>query len=125
MSYKNIEDHKAYQKKYQKEWYKKNRKKHIKNASQARARHVKETYQYTNAFKEQQGCTNCKENHIACLEFHHKDASIKEFEISWAIKAGYGLERIKKEISKCIVLCSNCHKKLHWQERELKKRKLV
>jgi len=124
MPYKNIEDHKAYQKKYQKEWYKRNKKQHIRNANRLKIKHAEEAYKYTNDFKQQQGCLNCKENHIACLEFHHKDASTKEFEISWAINAGYGLERIKAEIEKCSVLCSNCHKKLHWKERESKKASL-
>lgn len=49
-----------------------------------------------------------------CLEFHHiinpKD---KEFSPANAYSWGWGIERIKKEISKCIVLCANCHRKLH------------
>ena len=63
-------------------------------------------------------CT-CGENHPACLEFHHIDPSIKEFEISGAVRL-YGKEKIMNEIAKCIVLCSNCHRKRHWDENNKK-----
>jgi len=122
MPYKNIEDHKAYQKKYQKEWYKKNKKKHIKNSSILRDKYMKIGYEYINRFKTINGCAKCSECHVACLEFHHRDSAEKDFEISWAIKNGYSLKRIKQEMKKCDVLCSNCHKKLHWEERESNKK---
>ena len=34
------------------------------------------------------------------------------------VNRGYGIKRIQKEIDKCIVLCLNCHAKLHSKERD-------
>lgn len=49
---------------------------------------------------------------IAALEFHHKDPAQKDFAIS-----GGGVTRswnkIKEELDKCILLCSNCHREIH------------
>ena len=59
-------------------------------------------------------CVLCGETHPACLDFHHLDDTSKEFNISRAHKFGYGYRRIAKEIEKCVVLCSNCHRKLHY-----------
>ena len=57
------------------------------------------------------GCIVCGEKDIACLDFHHlKD---KEFNISNEIR-NLSIENLKKEINKCIVLCSNCHRKLRY-----------
>ncbi len=46
------------------------------------------------------------------LEFHHKDPSQKEFNVS---SKGHSRswERVKKEIEKCILLCANCHREVH------------
>lgn len=55
----------------------------------------------------------CGENHIACLEFHHTGDD-KEVNISEATSQGWTFDRIMKEIEKCIVLCANCHRKLHF-----------
>jgi hypothetical protein len=51
------------------------------------------------------------------IDFHHADPTRKEFSISVAIRKRYSLERITREIKKCRRLCSNCHRKLHWEER--------
>ncbi len=63
-------------------------------------------------------CARCDENHIACLEFHHIDPSEKEVEVGRAVTNGWNKERIIKEMEKCEVLCSNCHRKHHWQQRQ-------
>lgn len=49
--------------------------------------------------------------HPAALEFHHKDPSLKSFEIN--IVANKAWESIKAEILKCELLCSNCHRVEH------------
>lgn len=64
-------------------------------------------------YKRGLNCQECGENHIACLDFHHKNPDEKEFEISQR----YGtksIEIIMNEIAKCDVLCANCHRKLHY-----------
>ena len=59
---------------------------------------------------------DCGENHIACLDFHHVTGD-KEFNISDGTRNGYAYDKILKEIEKCIVICANCHRKLHHEER--------
>ena len=50
---------------------------------------------------------------VAALDFHHKDDN-KEFGIS-LIGVTRSWEKIKKEIDKCILVCANCHRELHYQ----------
>jgi 5-methylcytosine-specific restriction endonuclease McrA len=57
-------------------------------------------------------CEKCGYNkYIGALEFHHvngeKDFGIgaKGYTRSWA--------KVKEELDKCIMLCSNCHKETH------------
>lgn len=49
-------------------------------------------------------------------DFHHLDENIKEFSIG---NNGYtkGWEKIKKELDKCILLCSNCHRIRHAKQK--------
>lgn len=62
-------------------------------------------------------CEKCGNNNIFQLVFHHTDDT-KEHKISdiqnvrWSILA--------KEIDKCILLCENCHRELHYTESLLK-----
>ena len=57
-------------------------------------------------------CISCNYNEYAgALEFHHLDSEEKEFEIS--NRKNYNFELIKKELDKCILLCSNCHREIH------------
>lgn len=55
------------------------------------------------------GCVICGEKEPCCLDFHHlKD---KKFEVSKAPNVSKG--RLYAEVQKCIVLCANCHRKVH------------
>lgn len=56
------------------------------------------------------GCSRCSEKEICCMDFHH--LGDKDIEVAKLIGAG-SMNRLIKEISKCIVLCSNCHRKEH------------
>lgn len=49
---------------------------------------------------------------IEALEFHHLDPSKKDFSIS-ADGMTRSWERVFREIEKCILLCSNCHREVH------------
>jgi len=50
---------------------------------------------------------------IAALEFHHINPDKKEFGIG-AAGVTRSLDALKKEADKCVLLCCNCHRKLHW-----------
>lgn len=68
------------------------------------------------AYKATLKCSACDESHPACLDFHHIDGT-KEINVSGAYTKGWSFDRIMKEISKCKVLCANCHRKIHYVER--------
>jgi hypothetical protein len=96
------------------QWYKDNKVAVNKKQQQYR----KERYQWFVDYKATLKCERCNENHPAVLDFHHIDPNAKEFTVSdqvWTKKQ----EVVMDEIKKCIVLCSNCHRKLHWEENSL------
>lgn len=58
-------------------------------------------------------CSECGYNkYIGALEFHHLDPSQKDFEMS-RYKLSAFSDIVKKELDKCILVCSNCHKEIH------------
>ena len=61
------------------------------------------------------GCVKCGEQDVACLDFHHRDPLEKEGHIGEFRK--FGIKRLLAEIAKCDVLCANCHRKYHRDER--------
>lgn len=44
------------------------------------------------------------------LQFHHTNPDEKDFTISGK---SWSFERLKKEVDKCILVCSNCHTEIH------------
>lgn len=58
-------------------------------------------------------CIYCGYNRCqAALDFHHLDARSKEFGLSRdGITRSW--EKTKKELDKCILVCSNCHREVH------------
>jgi len=56
-------------------------------------------------------CELCGYNkNVKALSFHHLDPNEKEYNIS---KYSKSLERLKKEVDKCQLLCMNCHAETH------------
>jgi hypothetical protein len=49
----------------------------------------------------------------AVYDFHHTDPTAKEFSLRHGISKRYSWKRLLIEASKCILLCSNCHRSLH------------
>ena len=88
-------------------WYA-NNKKSEKDYVKKRKNEIKKWFvEYKSHLK----CSKCGEDHIATLDFHHKGD--KDKGINFMTHWGYSKDRIKKEVNKCIVLCANCHRKLH------------
>jgi hypothetical protein len=74
-------------------------------------------------FKGTLKCQVCGESHIACLDFHHRNPKEKDANVSRIIRGEWSRARVLKEIEKCDILCSNCHRKLHFEDRSRGKNK--
>ena len=77
----------------------------------ANKKRYKFTREYVDSWKRDHGCACCEEVEPVVLEFHHPDNN-KEFAIASGMVA-VSFDRLKAEIAKCVVVCANCHRKLH------------
>ena len=98
-------------KEYDKVYFQKNKSKRMEQTEKRRLKILDMVRKLKTA------CTKCGQNHPACLDFHHRDSSQKEFTISIVTTQGYSFKKVLAEISKCDVLCSNCHRILHYEEK--------
>ena len=98
------------QKEAQRRYYLKNKEKYAENVRRRR----KEYQEWILEIKKKLHCEECNENHPAVIDFHHLDGDEKEKAISNMVSELLPKKKILAEIDKCIVLCANCHRKLHW-----------
>jgi len=111
--YKDKEKQKEYNKKYGAEWYHRNREKTLAR-SRANRRRKREEWK---KFKASLSCTFCGFQHEAVIEFHHPEGSESyDGKVHNFVQAGQW-KRAYKEVEKCIPLCCNCHRILHYRER--------
>lgn len=79
-----------------------------KTKDRARARH-KELAEAIYQLLCEKHCVDCGEQNPVLLEFDHVKGQ-KTASISRMICHGFGIERIKEEIDKCVVRCVKCHR---------------
>lgn len=65
-----------------------------------------------NTIKIKYKCYFCKESCPECLQFHHLNEMEKDWEVS-QLTVAKSKERLFTEINKCLVVCANCHLKIH------------
>ena len=58
-------------------------------------------------------CNKCGNDKSYLLDFHHRNPLEKEGELSDFSK-GYNLDAFFEELSKCDLLCANCHREFHY-----------
>lgn len=100
-------------------WY--HRTKHLKKDKVPRQSAVKLARLHALAawlveLKRELRCRHCGIDHPGCLVFHHVDPALKEIAVADALRRGFAKKRILAEMAKCMVLCANCHIKLHARE---------
>lgn len=69
---------------------------------------------YIRNYKKTHCCEKCGDSRSYVLDFHHID---NNKELSLSDISIWDIEVIKREIKKCAVLCSNCHREFHYFER--------
>jgi hypothetical protein len=75
------------------------------------------TRRWLDEYKKGVACEHCGFADFRALEFHHKKHSEKDFNVADMLRQGSSIQMIRREISKCVVLCSNCHRIEHYEER--------
>jgi hypothetical protein len=95
----------------------KNTKRHYSNnkeaylsRSQVRRKKLKK---WLMEYKDPLSCLFCKESENVCLDFHHKDPNTKVSEVSELLNSFRPMRVVLAEIKKCVIICSNCHRKVH------------
>ena len=64
-------------------------------------------------------CVVCGYNKcVAALDFHHIDPSQKDFAVGRSLK-NMNITKVEKELDKCVILCSNCHREFHFGDLNL------
>ena len=71
-----------------------------------RKRTIKKLIEYKGGKCELCGYNKCD----SALQFHHKDPTEKDFSISGR---SLSFDRLKEEVDKCMLVCSNCHAEIH------------
>ena len=74
---------------------------------------IKERRIFINEYKSTCTCQKCGDTRPYVLDFHHLDGNDKDYLVSQMQYSTYSKERIIKEMEKCVILCSNCHRKVH------------
>ena len=109
MPYKDLNKKRENHKKYMKEvWYPKNKKKHIGYITNIK----KKIGKYVLDYKKVSKCLDCGfmgDIYPEVLDFDHVNGG-KEFNISEFRKYTSGFNKVKTEISKCEIVCANCHR---------------
>jgi len=96
---------------YHREWYKKNKEIHKARVAKNTKEHRKRNLEFILDYLKVNTCP-CGETDPAALDFDHLDRKTKVCNVSKMVSSGASsLERIKKEVAKCQVLCANCHRK--------------
>lgn len=113
MPYKDPSVRKRKHKEYSRKHYLENQEETIKRTRENKAQLKAEWQAYKSSLK----CVKCGFDHIAALDFHHEDPSTKEHNVNRLI-SNKQFTKAYEEIKKCIVLCANCHRIHHYEEKK-------
>lgn len=72
--------------------------------------------EFANDYLRSHPCLDCGEADFRCLDFDHVNGD-KKYSLGNMKNCGYSLETIQKEMDKCVIRCSNCHRKKHYLDK--------
>ena len=108
----------AKQNEYQRQWYARNKDRAVKNVAANKHKYRQQWRDYKATLK----CVNCGFDHPDALDFHHVIKSPDNQSVNELIRRD-AYKAAREEIKKCVVLCANCHRVHHADERLVKKQK--
>jgi hypothetical protein len=96
------------------QWYQRHKEEHLENVRARKGENRNSARDFVWDYLSQHPCEICGEWDPTVLEFHHLYG--KDKAVSKMIAEGISIEKIKEEISKCQVLCCNCHRRVTSKE---------
>lgn len=95
---------------------------HLKRMRDMMKRRYASRKRYIDDYKVEKGCFRCGENRLPCLDIHHVTAKKKHGrDVISAVGKHWSLTRLKRTLEGCQIVCANCHRLLHHEERVLGK----
>lgn len=113
MPFKDDQVRRERQREYSRRWYLSNKPK-VMAAVARRKRQEKARW---DTYRAKHACAHCGFSHPAVIDFHHVIRQNKQSVNDLAVRRGNVSAAIREAEEKCIPLCANCHRILHWQER--------
>jgi hypothetical protein len=110
-------NNKEKQRKASNAWYQKNKDKVKANTAKTKKEYRRKWAEY----KKGLACTSCGMTHPAAIDFHHVIRGEGKQSVNKLVSDGR-FSAALEEIKKCIPLCANCHRILHWDEAIAKKK---
>lgn len=92
-------------------WYQENKEKVKANTARTKSVHRKKWQ----AYKVSLACVHCGASHPAIIDFHHVIRGRDKQSVNKLVSDGRFAAAFE-EIKKCVPLCANCHRILHWDE---------
>ena len=96
---------------YMKQHYKINKAAYVAKATRHNKEYREQAFRWLLEYYKTHPCVDCGETDPVVLEFDHRDPCEKETEVSVMVRRVLSLARIKREVAKCDVRCSNCHRR--------------
>lgn len=95
-----------------KDWYKNHKRnpETVRRLNDYNKAKIQELKNEVDQIKRFSGCKYCKEKEPCCLDFHHPGEKDREVSAWIRLKSK---QKLYEEIARCIVICSNCHRKVH------------
>ena len=96
---------------YNQEWYKINKDSHRKNTQKNKERYREILKAIVQEAKKGKPCMDCGDKfHPFIMDFDHIDPKNKTLDISHMVHYIVSPEKLREEILKCELVCSNCHR---------------
>lgn len=103
MAYKTLEQNREYQRRH----YLKYKEHHLDRIKKRRV----EIRLWINSYKQDKTCVRCGFDNPLALDFHH--LYDKKYNLAEICNYGVSIETLKAEITKCELICANCHRIEH------------